>query len=324
VTFDATHSFFLSTNYRPIVEETDHGTWRRLALVRFPYTFRKPHEKLTADTDRQGDPTLRGRCSANPEAWAAALAWMVEGARRWYAADKIMPEPPQQVAADTREWRVESDQVLAYADERLVFDPGWHVMALDLLDEVNAWLTSRGHRPWSDKTLAARFGEHDEIIRKGVRKGRVRNSVELSRPPPTTAEAEPGFETVGVREVPAGLYTAWLGVRFATREDAEKDAAEDASDKGKRESVQGVQAESKPVSRDGSFGFSKHPAHPAQESLGDSDISGNGRKPPAFGGDTTEPEQSASPDPCQLCDQPLTTPNIACPAREWHSAEATA
>jgi hypothetical protein len=200
---------------------------------------------------------------------------MVEGARRWYAAGKVMPEPPARVAADTREWRVESDQVLAYLDEQLVFDPGWHVMALDLLDDVNAWLTSRGHRPWSDKTLAARFGEHDEIIRKGVRKRKVRKSDKLSRPPATVAETEPGFEPVGVRDVPAGLYAAWLGVRFATWEDAEKAAAEDAADKAKRESVPGVPAEDKPVSRGGKLGVLKHPEHPEQE-----------------------PKRPASPDPC--------------------------
>jgi putative DNA primase/helicase len=43
VTFDATHSFFLSTNFRPMVEETDLGTWRRLQLVR----FRTPSGSLT-------------------------------------------------------------------------------------------------------------------------------------------------------------------------------------------------------------------------------------------------------------------------------------
>jgi putative DNA primase/helicase len=36
VTFDAVHSLFLSTNYRPVIEEVDHGTWRRLAQLRFP------------------------------------------------------------------------------------------------------------------------------------------------------------------------------------------------------------------------------------------------------------------------------------------------
>jgi putative DNA primase/helicase len=47
---------FVSTNYRPIVQATDHGTWRRLLLVRFPYTFRKPHESLTGPDDRRGNP----------------------------------------------------------------------------------------------------------------------------------------------------------------------------------------------------------------------------------------------------------------------------
>jgi putative DNA primase/helicase len=47
VTFPATHTLFISTNYRPIVEETDHGTWRRLACLRFPYLFRKPGQALT-------------------------------------------------------------------------------------------------------------------------------------------------------------------------------------------------------------------------------------------------------------------------------------
>ncbi|HEU4754282.1 MAG TPA: phage/plasmid primase, P4 family, partial [Armatimonadota bacterium] len=39
--FDASHSLFATTNYIPVVSETDHGTWRRLALVRFPFTYVK-------------------------------------------------------------------------------------------------------------------------------------------------------------------------------------------------------------------------------------------------------------------------------------------
>jgi putative DNA primase/helicase len=48
VTWDTTHSLFVSTNYRPRVEETDHGTWRRLALIAFPYTYRRDGEALRA------------------------------------------------------------------------------------------------------------------------------------------------------------------------------------------------------------------------------------------------------------------------------------
>ena len=36
------HTIFVTTNYLPRVDESDHGTWRRLALVEFPYRYRKP------------------------------------------------------------------------------------------------------------------------------------------------------------------------------------------------------------------------------------------------------------------------------------------
>ena len=66
-TFTASHSLFITTNYIPVINETDHGTWRRLALVVFPYTFRKPGEPLTGPTDRRGDPQLKARLRAGAQ-----------------------------------------------------------------------------------------------------------------------------------------------------------------------------------------------------------------------------------------------------------------
>ena len=66
VTFPTSHSLVVTTNYRPRIEETDHGTWRRLALVRFPYTYRKPDEQLQSDLDRRVDPGLRERVKTDP------------------------------------------------------------------------------------------------------------------------------------------------------------------------------------------------------------------------------------------------------------------
>jgi P4 family phage/plasmid primase-like protien len=222
VTFQASHSFFLSTNYRPMIEETDHGTWRRLALLSFPYTFRKRHEPLVGPNDRKGDPTLRVRVTTDPLVLAAALAWMVDGARRWYANGKIMSELPNRIVDDTRAWRIEADQVLSYIDDRLIFDPTRHIMTSDLLEDVNEWLEVRGHRKWSDKTLAARFGDHDEVSRHRVKKDRVYRSRKLSRPSEWAA-----FTFDGPHRGPVpGRYAAWLGVRFVT-------PADTASDKGK-------------------------------------------------------------------------------------------
>src|SRR5690606_27922514 len=87
VEFELTHSLFITTNYRPVVTQTDHGTWRRLALVRFPYTF----------TGTTSDHGLRARVQRDQDVHAAALAWIVEGAKRWFAAGQITPPPPPTV-----------------------------------------------------------------------------------------------------------------------------------------------------------------------------------------------------------------------------------
>jgi hypothetical protein len=135
---------------------------------------------------------------------------MIDGARRWYDLDRRMP-PPARVQADTLDWRTESDQVLAYLDDRIRFDPKRHVMTAELLEDLNDWLEARGHRPWSDKTLAARFGDHELIAHHHVERRKVRKSEGLSRPKGRYRDHAPA------------TYNAWLGLRFATPQDQEKD-----------------------------------------------------------------------------------------------------
>ncbi|SCL25435.1 phage/plasmid primase, P4 family [Micromonospora inyonensis] len=237
VTFTATHSLFLSTNYRPVVEETDHGTWRRLALVRFPYRFVKREADLTGPDDRLGDPTLRERLMASEQAREAALAWMVEGAHRWYQAGRVMPEQPPRVVEATRAWRAESDLVLAYVDDRLVADRDSHVISTELLADFNEWLTARGHRAWADKMFTSRFGEHDELAKHRVEKRQMRDRTGLSRRPTETFN-------LNSAAIPA-RYTAWLGIRFAT----ETDRAADLDESGDGDPVARV-ARQVPVNRD--------------------------------------------------------------------------
>ena len=63
--FATSHSLFQTTNYQPVINETDHGTWRRLALLVFPYLFRKPGEDVVGDWEKPGDPTLKQRIELN-------------------------------------------------------------------------------------------------------------------------------------------------------------------------------------------------------------------------------------------------------------------
>ena len=105
VTFPASHTLFVSTNYLPQVNETDTGTWRRLACLRFPYQFTMMSAQA-AEVGRAGDPTLRERLVQGIDGQQeAALAWLVDGAREWYERERIMPDLPSRVADDTRTWR---------------------------------------------------------------------------------------------------------------------------------------------------------------------------------------------------------------------------
>lgn len=119
MSFRASHSLFATTNYVPVVAETDHGTWRRLALLKFPYAFRKPDEPLVAPTDRRGDPGLKKRIKDGADGQHDAIVtWAIEGARMGLLS------VPESVASDTLTWRTSADRILGYWTEHLIPDRG--------------------------------------------------------------------------------------------------------------------------------------------------------------------------------------------------------
>lgn len=248
VSWSPTHSLVLSTNYRPRVDEVDHGTWRRLALVRWPYTYRKPGEPLTAKSDRHGDPTLRDRLKRGHDGrLEAVLAWIVSGAVQWYAADRVLPLAPAGVAADTLAWRADADAVLGFVTDHMVRDDVAHVMTTDLVAAFNAALIKRGHKAWSDQTLAARLNDHD--VWGGIERRQTLSSTKgLSRPP---------WGAV----VPVGVpnrYQAWHGIRF-------REPTDDADDEKNGRiplDARGARGTPEVFTTLGEFKASDHPLHP--------------------------------------------------------------
>lgn len=223
--FDATHSIFATTNYIPIINETDHGTWRRLALVKFPYTFIKPGDPLDDPaTQRRGDPTLKRRIKANPDGQHDAIVtWAVEGAMKWYAsqsaieaavkAEAELPadvmRPCATVAADTRKWRIEADRILGFWTERLKPDPMAMVLTSELLEEFNAWLQSNGHAAWSKETFGPRFEGHAETVAHRITTKVTRDHGAIVRRPAPAGAFGPAS-----RPLPKQARV-WSGVRFA-------------------------------------------------------------------------------------------------------------
>lgn len=203
VTFDATHSLFVNSNYVPQVAETDHGTWRRLALVKFPYRFIGPGERILSIHDRPGDPGIRERLS-RPENLRAILTWLVRGAVRWYEQDRTFSDTPASVALDTQAWREDADLILAYANARLVFDPTAAALSKEVYEDFSDWLADSGRQGWTDATFTARLGSHELAEQNGIKKEKKRTaSLALARRyAPNLSDSVPAQANV------------WSGLRF--------------------------------------------------------------------------------------------------------------
>lgn len=223
ITFEATHSLFVTTNYVPVVTETDHGTWRRLALLKFPYTFRKTAEECVRAVDRLGDPTLKHRIKKGAEGQHDAIVtWAVEGAKQWYANPDTSLLPTKRIAADTLQWRITADRILGFWTDKLIADDGPRVdpppciWAEEMTEAFNLWLKANGHEAWSRETFAPRFAEHQETTRHGVESKRTRKLGSLSRRPTVGP-----FDTV---KAPPKIASVWTRVRFRTSADQPKDS----------------------------------------------------------------------------------------------------
>lgn len=226
IEWSATHSLFISTNPLPIVTDTDHGTWRRLALVEFPYTYvsREPNEAIG---ERRGDPGLRDRVAAGEAQQRAVLRWLVDGARRWYQGGRAMPPHPESVRADTDRWRGQSDPIEGFWNERLRPDENSFITSADMLTAFNAYLIGVGQREWSARKFNPLFGDHRRTKRASVvyslervKPGQVRSYIPgpaLALTVGVPSPFVPDNSAVGSR------HRGWWGVRFATPTDLDQD-----------------------------------------------------------------------------------------------------
>ncbi|MFE2331045.1 DNA primase family protein [Streptomyces coelicoflavus] len=165
VTWDATHSLFVTTNYEVQVDAVDYGTWRRLALVMFPYTFDG------SDPERPKDPTLRKRILEGKEGQhEAVLSWIVDGAIAWYDSGEVIPSAPDSVKDDTTKWRYDANHAARFLDERYELNDEYAVRSADIYADFVEWATQRGIRKWGEKLFWTRARQHEWFLTGEVEK----------------------------------------------------------------------------------------------------------------------------------------------------------
>jgi P4 family phage/plasmid primase-like protien len=158
VTFEQTHSLFVTTNYPPNVVETDHGTWRRLERVRFERNFRADLAE-----GEEVDQTLSQRVASDPEVWEAVLADLVEYAVSFFQNNKVMEQPPEEIKRDTMMWRSDMDPLIEFFDIHFEADDNAFVSSEELVGALNEFLRARNLGEWSSKLVATRIEQHEGL-----------------------------------------------------------------------------------------------------------------------------------------------------------------
>jgi P4 family phage/plasmid primase-like protien len=180
VSWRPTHSLFLNTNHPPTMGDTSDAAWRRLTRLDFPYRFRRVSEEIESERDRRGDPGLKAALGHTHEGQRALLAWIVAGARAYYASGIEDEVTPPAVVAGVTTWREESDDLLRFIAAEMTWAPDGWVAKSDMYEAFSVWLRQGGQKSLSVKTFGARMDAHS-ILSRRVQVGRIDKS-KVTRP----------------------------------------------------------------------------------------------------------------------------------------------
>jgi len=121
----------LAANHRPAVRDDDPAIWRRLKVVPFDHTVRKPNKKRKAYFQ---DPLGAGR---------AILAWSVEGALKWQQ-DGL--QEPEIVREAIQEYRSETEVFSQFVGDCCVEGSEQWAPSVQLISRYRDWSQSNGYK----------------------------------------------------------------------------------------------------------------------------------------------------------------------------------
>ena len=162
--FEFTPEFklWLATNHRPEIKGTDAAIWRRIRLIPFNVTI----------PEDERDPHLLDKLRGE---LPGILAWAVRGCLDW---QKQRLAPPAAVTAATDDYRMESDHLGRFLEERTAVGEGFETKAAGLYSAYKAWCAEGGEAPVTATAFGRRMVERG-YARTDRRTGRVYEGVGL-------------------------------------------------------------------------------------------------------------------------------------------------
>jgi len=140
-TFEPVAKYWLAVNHKPSVADDSHGFWRRVRLIPFTRRFTgSAADQSLADTLQLELPGI--------------LAWAVRGVQAWQERGL---RAPAAVEAATETYRLESDPLAAFIEERCVVVEGTSMVASAAFKAYLTWSSEQGMRE-RELLTATKFG----------------------------------------------------------------------------------------------------------------------------------------------------------------------
>ncbi len=134
----------LMANSKPVIRGTENAIWNRVHLI--------PFDRVIAKEDQ--DPRLLAKLRRE---FPGILAWAVRGCREWQERRGL--DPPTDVRAATKEYRMEMDRLGAYLAERCLVGPEARVGITELHEDYKRWCGSEWR--WGRSNFGQRLKERD-------------------------------------------------------------------------------------------------------------------------------------------------------------------
>lgn len=139
--------FVMSGNYKPVINGTDKGIWRRIRLVNFERTF----------SGDEIDPRLLDKLLLERN---GIFLWLLEGYRKWRKDG--LGELPDCMKRAVDEYRSDMDILGQYIEDRLIRDRSAATETELIYRDYKSWVEENGYyKPLAKRTLT------NELIKRG-------------------------------------------------------------------------------------------------------------------------------------------------------------
>ncbi len=151
--FEPSHTIFMITNHKPVVNGSDEALWRRLVVIPFSQVF-------GSNGSSKANPDLKQELESDPD---SVLSWMIQGWTEYREHGLCIPD---EVRTATNAYKTDSDAVGRFIDERIYETTLGHEVSSDVYRSWQQWCGINGEEAGTQRAFS------EEMTSRGYQKSK--------------------------------------------------------------------------------------------------------------------------------------------------------